>query len=288
MATLKKNHRALTLLEVLVALAISSLVIAVSAILLMRSNKTFNSIESVLDKNSLPREILHMIARDVREIVSPGADVFLHVQNKTYKGRNEARLEITSRVYNKKGVPVILKRVIWQSRYDPGLDRIVLYRARSGLSLADKVLDTQAKEHPDSLIFVPLTNELTYFKILVGNMQEEPLSQWLSNRLPEAIKVELSFAQPLDTVTNKQEFAPEDLISRTIVVDTLRKISFTVPDIDDYEKDKLGEPNDINEKEANQRTSKDAQASPIRSTIEEGAKIDNSEAESLRVNGVSK
>ena len=291
MAILNKNNRALTLLEVLVALVIGSLVIIVSATLLTRSTKTFKSIESALDENTLPREILHMIAKDVEDVVSPGADAFLHVQNKTYKGHNETRLEITSRVYDKKRTPVILKRVVWQSKYDPGLDRIVLYRSRSGLATADVILDTQAREHPDSLVFVPLTDELTYFKVFIGNMQEEPLSQWLSSRLPEAIKVEMSFAQPIDTITKEQEFAPEDLLSRTIVVDMTRRISFIVPDIKDYEKNNLEDPNDVDKKASDQENPEDKK--PQESTTKEvptkeSGNIEDTRDELLRVKGVSR
>ncbi len=272
-------------------MVIGSLIIVVSAALLIRSTKTFKSIESVLDENTLPREILHMISQDVEDIVSPGADVFLHVQNKTYKGHNETRLEITSRVYDKKRTPVILKRVVWQSKYDPGLDRIVLYRSRSGLAAADAILDTQARENPDSLVFVPLTDELTYFKIFVGNMQEEPLSQWLSSRLPEAIRIEMSFAQPIDSITNEQKFAPEDVLSRIIVVDMTRRISFTVPDIKDYDKNNIEEPNDVDRKAGNQESQRDKKPQELtteETPEKESGNVENLRDKSLLINGVSR
>lgn len=240
-----KFHRGLTLLEVLVALAIGSLIIVACVAILNHGNKVFTSIESALDENTLPREIFQMIIRDIDEVANPDSDATLQIETRSNKGAIETRLTIIGRIYDSKNKPIEMKKIVWQSRYDNEMRRITLYRARGGIDIADSILDTQAQENPNSLVFVPVTDELTYFEFSVLQGDSDDVTEWVKKELPTAIRISMSFESLQEEEASEEETAQDDsILSRVVVVDRTREIKFTVPVVT-YEEKKTTDPNDV-------------------------------------------
>lgn len=222
-----KRHPAFSLLETLAALVIAAGVLTVLLMLYDRARSSALAITQSLDQHQLPAEILQRIAEDLDRLASPGADTTITLNNKLDQGYRTAHLIILNQIYDGKNKPQTFEKITWQTSYDAETDSLVLYRAHSGLSLEDKLLDTQFAETPSREIFIPLCAGITFFKVQ-ALQANKPLDRWTSTTLPKAVVASISFAAPFEAVGGGLDVPEEEKTTRTIAIDRTRKIKFNV------------------------------------------------------------
>ncbi|MFH1370141.1 MAG: prepilin-type N-terminal cleavage/methylation domain-containing protein [Planctomycetota bacterium] len=224
------RNRAFTLIEILAALTIGSMVLLVVLALYSRAQAGASNCLAKLESHRLPREILQRIAEDLDRIAGSGQQARIDIQNKFQDGLPVAKMEILRLINDAKGQPQPLEKIVWQSSIDPDTGLLTLYRSHSGIALEDKLLDDQ-KEPWQRELFVPVCTGLTFFKIevLQGGAF---LDRWSNENMPPAVTVKLSFVQPYKTLSGTLDVPEEDKIIRTLAVDRTRKLPFTLAAFD--------------------------------------------------------
>ena len=229
----RKLH-GLSLAELLVALTIGSMVLVAVLTVYDRAERAAQAVTRRLDESQLPGEVLQRIAEDLDRLVGPGSDAKIEIENKFDQGYPAARLVITSSIRDENNREQVLERVIWQSSYDvessmPGL---VLYRSHSGITLEDKLLDSQRAELEKQYPFIPLCSGVTMFQIDVPQ-GDEYMDRWDSDTPPNGIRVTLSFAEASQTPGGTFEVPEHQQIIRMIATDRTRKIKFEIAPLKD-------------------------------------------------------
>ncbi len=227
---INQKNRAFTLVEILAAVTIGSMVLIVVLTLYSRAQAGASYCLAKLENHRLPREVLQRIAEDIDRIAGSGQQARINVQNKFQDGLPVAKMEIQRFISDTKGQPQTLEKVVWQSNIDPDTGLLTLYRSHSGIALEDKLLDSQ-KEAWQRELFVPVCTGLTFFKIEVPQ-GDALLSGWSNEKLPPAIMITLSFAQPYKTISGTLDVPEEDKVIRTLAVDKTRKLRFTLSPFD--------------------------------------------------------
>jgi len=214
MKTLPENERksasGFSLVETLAALIIAAMVFTV--LLLVYDRAT---------------EVLQRIAEDLDRLAAPGADTRITIKNKIEKGYQTAQLTIVTQIYDKNNKPKTFEKIIWQTNYDPDIDRLTLYRSHSGLALEDKLLDKYLAETLDRELFIPLCSGVTLFKIQVPQ-GDGFRDEWSAAALPKAVVATISFAEPFEAVSGELDVTERERTSRTIAIDRTRKIKVNI------------------------------------------------------------
>ncbi len=229
---------AFTLVEVLSALTIVALMFVALFTIYARINNITTAINERLEKNTLGQEILQRIAEDLDRFGLSKKNTTINFQNKLENGHQVAQLTMESRLYaDKKQKRATFEKVVWQSSYEPETNSFVLYRAHSGINYEDKLLQAQQTE-TDRELFVPLCSGVTYFRI-TALQGRRVLNKWLgtSGKLPPAIVITISFAEPFKSPTGGLDVPEEEKITRTIAIDRTRKITFIAPEIPEENKE---------------------------------------------------
>ncbi len=227
-------RRAFSLVELLSALFIVSLMVIGLAIVYTNSVDAITAIDNELESSFGTTNIVHLIAEDISKVSSLDTDTSLRLESKNVDGFTLYRLEIISKIYDNNGEQIEFKKVIWQSDYDFETDSITLYRCMTGMGVEDPILSTQARNNPESDIFVPVCTGLTHFTMQVPRItntsqgiEENYLDSWEKDEeMPGAIVVELSFREPVEYVTGEVEVLPEDITTRWVSVNRSRDYKF--------------------------------------------------------------
>jgi hypothetical protein len=241
-----------TLVEILAALTIGSMILIVVLAIYSRAQSSAASVTGKLENNRLPREIMQRIAEDLGRISSAAAaDTQIAVENKYQDGFAGAKMEISRTINDVKNQPKLFEKIVWQSSIEPDTGVLTLYRGHSGLAMEDALLDRQ-KEPWQRELFVPVCTGLSFFRIEIPKDANTMLDEWSAENLPPAIVVTLSFAPPFKAADGTYDVPDEDKIVRTIAIDRTRKPQFTLPPIDPnilkaLEPNETEEPNDIND-----------------------------------------
>ena len=224
-----KNQKAFSLIEVIAVITISALILIAVLNVYGRVQSTAASINSKIDNQLLPNEVIQRIAEDIDRLTLPGLETTISVANKMDGDFNLTRMIITTKFYGTGSNPKaeVYEEVIWQSDYDPVEDAIVLYRLHDGLNLEDKIvdLDLEGNIREDRNLFVPITSGITFFEILVPQGENE-FREWKLSNLPRAIRVRISFVQPEEDMTGEFVLYDEDKMTRTIAIDRTRAIRY--------------------------------------------------------------
>lgn len=240
-------ERAFTLVEVLAALTIGTMVLIVVMALYNRGQKSSAAVIDRMQSGRLPREIFQRIAEDLDRVVGAGQGTQIDILNKFQDGFPAAKIEIVRNITDAKDQSQTFEKIVWQSSVDSDNGLLTLYRSHSGIALEDTLFDAQ-KEAWQREVFVPICTGLTLFRIEVPK-EETFLDRWTGETLPPSVKVTLSFAQPYKTVTGTFDVPEQDKLVRTIAIDRTRKLPFSIPSGD------ASEPNDANEEfDANEPT----------------------------------
>jgi hypothetical protein len=234
-------ERAFTLVEILAALTIGTMVLVVVLALYNRGQSGAAAVISKLESSRLPREIFQRIAEDIDRVVMAGQGTQVDIQNKIQDGFQVARMEISMGINDAKDQPQTLEKIIWQSNIDRDSGQLTLYRSHSGIALEDALLDNQ-KEPWQREIFVPICSGFSFFRIEIPK-GETSLDRWTGEVLPPAIKIILSFGQPYKTVTGTLDVNEESKLVRIIAVDRTRRPTFNIPAIDVNDINKISDAN---------------------------------------------
>jgi type II secretory pathway component PulJ len=249
-----------TLVEILAALTIGSMILIVVLAIYGRAQSSAASVTDKLETNRLPREILQRISEDLDRVIGYGQntqipdsaqDARITVENKYQDGFAVAKMEISRTINDAKNQPQLFEKIVWQSSIEPETGILALYRSHSGLAMEDALLDRQ-KEPWERELFVPLCTGLSFFRIQIPRDANTMLNEWLAEKLPPAIVITLSFTPPFKAADGTFDVPDEDKIVRTIAIDRTRKPQFTLPPIDPnlleaIEPNEVEEPNDIND-----------------------------------------
>jgi hypothetical protein len=222
--------RAFTLIEVLAALTVGTMVLIVVLALYNRGQSGAAAVIDKLESTRLPREVFQRIAEDLDRVVVVGQGTQIDIQNKFQDGFQVAKMEIFMGINDAKDQPQTLEKIVWQSSVDRDSGQLTLYRSHSGIALEDALLDNQ-KEPWQRELFVPICSGFTFFRIEIPK-GDTTVDRWTGETLPPAIKIILSFAMPYKTVTGTLDVPEEDKIVRTIAVDRSRRPAFTIPVVD--------------------------------------------------------
>ena len=219
---------AFTLVEVLAALTVGTMVLLVVLALYNRGQSGSAAVIKKMESDRLPREVFQRIAEDLDRVASGGQGVQIDILNKLQDGLSAAKLEIFKSIKDAKDQPQTLEKIVWQSSTDPESGLLTLYRSHSGIAMEDSLLDNQ-KEPSQREVFVPICSGITFFKIEVPKDQNAtPLDRWTEG-IPPAIRITMSFSKPYKTVSGTFDVPEEEKIVRTIAVDRTRRPAFTIP-----------------------------------------------------------
>ncbi len=242
---------AFSLVEIVVVLLITAMIMLASFTIYGRVKAATAAVNATLDRDILPTEILQRIAEDLDRLAFAGLGTTISIQNKfDSSGYNVAQLVIKNVVYGEDNKPRVFEKIIWRSSYDFFDDSLILYRSHNGYNLEDKVItdDVQIEmKEKDRDFFIPLCIGITFFKIQVpvvkvfgedvtlpglDEMIEVPeeedkfLDRWGGDKLPKAVTITISFAQPYQAVTGELDVLESEKITRTIAIDRTRKIKY--------------------------------------------------------------
>ena len=216
--------------EMLAALTISAMILAAVLGIYRRAEHTVSAVTRTLESPRLSSEILQRIAEDLDRIIAADSDVRVTIENKFDKGLPTARLSIRKTIMDSKNKEQIFEEIVWQTNYDYDTDSkgLILYRSHTGMTLEDKLLDEKRGDWEKEYSFVPICTGITFFKIEVP-MGDNLRDVWSSPTLPFGIKVTISFAEPVKTVSGTMDVPETEKITRTIAIDRTRKIKFEIP-----------------------------------------------------------
>lgn len=222
------NRRGFSLLEIITAMLISTMVMVSALAIFNQVRKATASINAKLDKEDIADEILQRIAEDLDRLAAPGFDTRVTIQNKMVSEHNKCRMTIENKIYDKNNKPQTFEKIVWHSEYDVMEGRLILYRHHSGLSLEDKILDgdLKTKQSDGTERYIPISDEMTVFEIVVPVKDADPLTKWDSKTLPTSVAVRISAAEPVENLDGTFEVYEEDIIVRNIAIDRTRKQRF--------------------------------------------------------------
>lgn len=242
---------AFSLVEIVVVLLITAMIMLASFTIYGRVQAATAAVNATLDRDILPTEILQRIAEDLDRLAFAGLGTTISIQNKfDSSGYNVAQLVIKNVVYDEDNKPRVFEKIIWRSSYDFFDDSLILYRSHNGVNLEDKVIaddrQIELKEEGNDF-FIPLCSGITFFKIQVpaikvfgenvtlpgldemmevSEEEEKFLDRWGGDKLPKAVTITISFAQPYQAVTGELDVLESEKITRTIAIDRTRKIKY--------------------------------------------------------------
>ncbi|MHC4721871.1 MAG: PulJ/GspJ family protein [Planctomycetota bacterium] len=240
---------AFSLVEIVVVLGITAMIMLASFTIYGRVRASTVAVNATLDRNVIPTEILQRIAEDLDRLASPGLGTKITFANRfDSSGYNIARLVIQNTVYGEKNKPRIFEKIIWQTYYDYFEDALILYRSHNGINLEDKVITDDAQlelKEMNADYFIPLCSGITFFKIQVPVIkvfgenvklpgrdevwpeeEEKFIDRWVTDKLPKAVTVSISFAEPYQAVTGELEVLDSEKVTRTIAIDRTRNIEY--------------------------------------------------------------
>lgn len=257
-----QSRSAFSLVETITVLVITAMIMISAIGIYSRIRDAAADINQKLDVDELPMEILQRIAEDIDRLAAPGFDTTISIRNKIQQGYNICQLTIQNRIYDKDNKPQIFEKIIWQTYNDPAEEGLSLYRLHTGLNLEGNV-DFEFRDFAlqNEDLYVRLCTGINYFKVQVP-IEDELVDNWTSKRLPNAVTVTVSFAEPFENISGELEIYEEDMVIRTIAVDRTRtiKYKFVPKDFSEYD------PNNIDEtfldlKDTTETTDKDEEKS---------------------------
>jgi len=245
----KNKTHGFSLIEILTVLIMSVMILTATLLIYSRVRGSVAAINSRLEKQAIPDEILQKIAEDIDRLAAGGFDAAITIQNKNDTGYNSAQLIIENRYYGngEPPQPSIYERVVWQSVYDPLFDQMTLYRSHSGLNLEDALVDNMQAGDKLPEVFVPICPGLTCFSVFAVTDANELEPQWQKQAMPNGILLKLSLEPMIQLEDGSYELPEENIVSRAVAVDRTRPIAYKLnTQLTDYNDPNKAEKNDPN------------------------------------------
>lgn len=243
-----KSCYGFTLAEALATLAIAAMIMAAAAGIYIRIRRVEISINSRLKEGALGREVLQRVAEDIDRLALPGADITMIIKNKTEEGGyKSSQMVIESSIYDKDNKKQVFEKIVWQSKADADANGMIVYRAHSGYTVEDKMLD-EPKQQYEREMFVPVCRGASLFLIEAASSADSKFSLgWNKEKLPGGVQISISFAEPIENLLGDMEVPQEEIKSRVVAVDRIRQMAYQfvkadIPDIND-----INDVGDVNE-----------------------------------------
>ena len=226
----KKRHcfgmSGFTLAEAVATLVIAVMIMVAAIGIYTAVKRSEAAINRRLEGGFVALEILQRIAEDIDRLALPSSDVTMTIKNKTEAGGyKSAQMIIESKIYDKDNKPQTFEKITWQSRLDPDMNSLVVYRAHGGYTLEDKMLD-EPKEKYERERFIPICSGVTVFSIETVSDNNTTGQVWESQSLPPAVKVSVSFAAPQQDLTGNLAVPEEEIKTRTVVIDRFKQLNY--------------------------------------------------------------
>ncbi|HIJ67218.1 MAG TPA: hypothetical protein HPP87_02095 [Planctomycetes bacterium] len=240
-----------SLVEIVAVLLITAMIMLASFNVYGRVRSAAAKVNETLDRDTLATEILQRIAEDLDRLAFSDLGTTIFIQNKLdSSGYNVAQIAIKNEVYDENNKPKVFEKIVWRSAYDFFEDSLILYRSHNGYNLEDKVIsdDRQIELKQDGNdYFIPLCSGITLFKIQVpvvkvfgenvnlpgldevvqeSGEKERLLDGWAGNKLPKAVTITISFAEPYQADTGGLDVLESEKFTRTIAIDRTRQIKY--------------------------------------------------------------
>jgi type II secretory pathway component PulJ len=243
-----KKSDAFTLAETLAALVIAMLIMAATVAVYSTVRKAQFSIDRRLKEGFTATEIIQRISEDIDRLALPSSDVTMSVKNKLdIEGFRISQMIIESKYYDKDNQPQTFEKIIWQSRVAADGNQLIIYRAHSGYSMEDKMLE-EGKEKYQREMYIPVCSGVTMFAIEVTDGNSDPnivttsaAADWVSTELPQAVKISISFEPRWQDALGNMTVSEESVKTRIVAVNRFRQIPYS------FVYKEFGDANDVND-----------------------------------------
>ena len=234
-----------TLAEAIATLVITAMIMIAAVSIYTGIRRAEAAINKRLESGFLAVEILQKITEDIDRLAMPGSDVTMSIRNKTEDGRyKSAQMIIESKIYDKDNKPQTFEKIIWQSRSDPDANGLIIYRAHSGYTLEDKMLD-EPKEAYEREKFIPICSGATLFSIEAIN-DGNTTQTWENQNLPRGVKISISFTKPEQDLLGNLIISEEAIKTRMVVIDRFRQLAYQFVYREFFDANKITDINDQN------------------------------------------
>jgi hypothetical protein len=203
------------------------------------------AISKRLESGFLAMEILQRITEDIDRLALPGSDVTISIKNKTEPGGyKSAQMIIESKIYDKNNKPQVFEKIVWQSHPDPDANSLIIYRAHSGYTLEDKMLD-KPKEKYETEKFIPICSGATLFSIETSN-DSNTNQTWEGQNLPPAVKISIAFTKPEQDLLGNMIVPEEAVKTRIVVIDRFKQLAYQFIYKEIFDANRITDMNDQN------------------------------------------
>ncbi len=235
--------------EMLVTVVIGGMVLTAILNIYGRANQAADAVLQRIESPSLASEVLQLIGEDVAGVLGAD-DVTVQIRNGFDSGFARSDLVLRRVFHDKENKEQVLEEITWRAAYDhegdsPGL---IVYRSREGMGQTDKLLEDQREDWEKNYPFVPICRGATFFQVQAYK-GDELVDQWPASAPPTGILVTISFAEPYETSRGNLDVLDEQKISRTFVLNAMRKIRFAT--------ESSGDANEPNESDPSRQDVKD-------------------------------
>ncbi|MCE5340818.1 MAG: prepilin-type N-terminal cleavage/methylation domain-containing protein [Planctomycetaceae bacterium] len=248
-----KNY-GFTLAETLAALVIAMMIMAAAVAVYSTVRKAQFSIDRRLKEGFTATEIIQRISEDIDRLALPSSDVTMSIKNKLdIEGFRISQMIIESKYYDKDNQPQTFEKIIWQSRVAADGNQLIIYRAHSGYSMEDKMLE-EGKEKYQREMYIPVCSGVTMFAIEVTDGNSDPnivttsaAADWTNAELPQAVKISISFEPRWQDALGNMTVSEESVKTRIVAVNRFRQIPYTFVYKEFGDANEIGDINDIND-----------------------------------------
>ncbi len=214
--------------ELLAVVIIGSMILVAILTIYGRASQAADAVLRKIDGPAWTSEVLQLIAEDLGRTLGAD-DMTVQIRNGSDNGFPRAELILRRTYHDSENKEQTLDQITWRAGYDhegqtPGL---VIYRSYEGVAQEDKLLDDNRAEVEKFSPFVPICRGVTFFQIQACK-GEDLIDQWPASPPPPGVKITISFGTPHEMVRGGFDVDEQDKISRTVVIDPIRKIAFAL------------------------------------------------------------
>jgi hypothetical protein len=255
----RRRSSGFSLGEMLATVIIGGMILTTILGIYSRANQAASAVLEKIESPSLASEVLQLLSEDLDRVLG-AEDLIVQIRNGFDNGFVRSELVLRRKYHDEENKEQVLEEITWRAGYDHGGETpgLVVYRSREGAGQEDKLLEDQREDWEKNYPFVPICRGATFFQVQAVK-GEELLDQWPPSAPPAGVKVTVSFAEPYETIRGTRDVLDEQKISRTFVINGMRKIKFVT--------DLSGDPNASDD--PNQQDTKEQESSGQKSPATE-------------------
>ncbi len=231
-----QTRRGFSLVEVLAAMVIGSMVLIAVLTVYNRAERTAAAVTRSLGDSGRSREALQLIAEDFDKIIETNSDTDMIIVNRYINNYYTALLLIKVTYKDQTNKDQKYEELLWQcnKNHESDANDMVLYRSYEGIAPEDKLLDRD-RETSEKNAYVPICRGVTYFEVKIITGEKDPDRAWPEG-IPLGAVFIISFAEPFKDADGHYNVPESEKYSRTIAFDKSRKIKFVIAENESSEK----------------------------------------------------